>query len=173
MVSQITGITIIYSTVHSGADQKKHQSSASLTFVWGIHRWPVNSPHKWPVTRKMFPFNDVIMSEYWVRTPWIGIAIIPKPPCSISEWCDNFISQYRGFETSQDFDKTSYCLVHGIRVVPSPVFQEIIATYPKISRNLGAVRNGFRFALSLWNLTGASVALLPRRLWNFRTIRCT
>ena len=39
----------------------KHQSSASLAFVRGIHRWPVNSPHKGPVTRKMFPFDDVIM----------------------------------------------------------------------------------------------------------------
>ena len=45
----------------SDADQRKHQSSASLAFVWGIHRGPVNSPHKWPVTRKMFPFDDVIM----------------------------------------------------------------------------------------------------------------
>ena len=60
--SQMTSLTIIYSTVNSGADQtKKHQSSASLAFVWGIHRRPVNSPHKWPVTRKMFPFDDVIM----------------------------------------------------------------------------------------------------------------
>ena len=42
-------------------DQRKHQSSASLAFVRGIHRWPVNSQHKWPVTRKMFPFDDVIM----------------------------------------------------------------------------------------------------------------
>ena len=43
---------------------KKHQSSASLSFVRGIHRGPVNSPHKWPVTRKMFPFDDVIMCEF-------------------------------------------------------------------------------------------------------------
>ena len=56
-----TSLTIAYSTVYSGADQSKHQSSASLAFVWGIHRGPVNSPHKWPVTRKMFPFDDVIM----------------------------------------------------------------------------------------------------------------
>ena len=61
--SQITSLTIIYLTVYSGADQRKHQSSASLAFVWGIHRWPVNSPHKWPVTRKMFPFDDVIMTQ--------------------------------------------------------------------------------------------------------------
>ena len=52
----------VYSVVYSDADQRKHQSSASLAFVRGIHRWPVNSPHKWPVTRKMFPFDDVSMS---------------------------------------------------------------------------------------------------------------
>ena len=61
MESQITSITIVYSTVYSGADQRKHQSSASLAFVRGIHRSPVNSPHKVPGTRKMFPFGDVIM----------------------------------------------------------------------------------------------------------------
>ena len=61
IASQITNLTIVYSTVYSDADQRKHQSSASLAFVRGIHRWTVNSPHKWPVTRKMFPFDDVIM----------------------------------------------------------------------------------------------------------------
>ena len=61
MASQITSLTIVYSSVYSGADQRKHQSSASLAFARGIHRWPVNSPHKWPVSRKMFPFDDVIM----------------------------------------------------------------------------------------------------------------
>ena len=58
---QITSFTIVYSTIDSDADQRKHQSSASLAFVRGIHRGPVNSPHKWPVTRKMFAFDDVIM----------------------------------------------------------------------------------------------------------------
>ena len=58
---QITSLTIVYSTVYSGTDQRKHQSSASLAFVRGIHRRPVNSPHKGPVTRKMSPFDDVIM----------------------------------------------------------------------------------------------------------------
>ena len=61
MASQITSLTIVYSNVYSGADQRKHQSSASLAFVWGIHREPVNSPHKGPVTRKILPFDDVIM----------------------------------------------------------------------------------------------------------------
>ena len=74
IASQITSLTIVCSTVYSGADQSKHQSSASLAFVWGIHRGPVNSPHKWPVTRKMFPFDDVIMckSGNWQHGTWCG-----------------------------------------------------------------------------------------------------
>ena len=63
MASQITSLTIVYSAVYSDAYQRKHQRTASLAFVQGIHRWPVNSPHKWPVTRKMFPFDDVIMGN--------------------------------------------------------------------------------------------------------------
>ena len=61
IASQITSLTIVYSTVNSDADQRKHQSSASLAFVRGIHWGLMNSPHKWPVTRKMFSFDDVIM----------------------------------------------------------------------------------------------------------------
>ena len=75
MASQITSLTIVYSTVYSHADQRKHQSSASLVFVRGIHRSPVNPPHKGPVTRKMFPFDDVITSHphgWVVRCPfWV------------------------------------------------------------------------------------------------------
>ena len=61
LAAQITSLMIVYSNVYSGADQRKHQSSAALAFVWGIHRWPVNSLHKGPVTWKMFPFDDVII----------------------------------------------------------------------------------------------------------------
>ena len=61
MASQFTSRTIVYPIVYSDADQRKHQSSASRTLVRGIHRWPVNYPHKGPVTRKMFPFDDAIM----------------------------------------------------------------------------------------------------------------
>ena len=64
MASQITSPTIVCSIVYSGADPRKHQSSASLAFVRGIHRGPVNSPHKWPVTRKKFPFGDVIICRH-------------------------------------------------------------------------------------------------------------
>ena len=61
MASQITSLTIVYTIVYSGTNQRQHQSSASLAFVRGIRRWPVNSPRKGPVTRKMLPFDDVIM----------------------------------------------------------------------------------------------------------------
>ena len=61
MTSQITSLMIVYSTVYSVTDQGKHQSSVSLEFVSGIHRWPMNSPHKGSVTRTMFPLDDVIM----------------------------------------------------------------------------------------------------------------
>ena len=61
LASQITSLTVVYSIVYSGVNQRKHQSSGSLAFVREIHRGSVNFPHKWPVTRKMFPFDDVIM----------------------------------------------------------------------------------------------------------------
>ena len=61
VTSLITSLTIVYSIVYSDADQRKHQSSELLAYVRGIHRGPVNSPHKWPVTRKMFPFDNVLI----------------------------------------------------------------------------------------------------------------
>ena len=61
MVSQISGVSIVYSKVCSRADQINHQSSASLAFGRGIHRRRVNPPHKGPVTRNMFPFDDIII----------------------------------------------------------------------------------------------------------------
>ena len=61
MASQITSLTIAYSTVYSDEDQRKYQSSASLAFVRGIHWWPVNSPHKGPATLKIFSFADIIV----------------------------------------------------------------------------------------------------------------
>ena len=61
MASQITSLMIVYSTVYSSADQRTNQSSTSLACVRGAHRWPGVSPHKVPETRKVFPFDDVIM----------------------------------------------------------------------------------------------------------------
>ena len=78
MTSQITSLPIVYLIVYSGADHRKHQSIASLACVRGIHRWPVISPHKWPVTRKMFPFDDVIIYQTSIyQGIGYGVGCIP------------------------------------------------------------------------------------------------
>ena len=59
--SQIIGVSIVYSTVCSGADQRKHQISASLAFVRGIHRWRVNSRIRSQQRRK---------SSHLMMSPW-------------------------------------------------------------------------------------------------------
>ena len=60
----------------------------SLAFVWGIHRGPVNSPHKWPVMRKMFPFDDVIMCHIEAKTKWPGVGGgFPHRPKACQIWC--------------------------------------------------------------------------------------
>ena len=75
IASQIAFLAIVYSAAYSGPDQRKHQSPASLVFVRGIHRWPVNSPQQWPVTRKIFAFDDVIMIH---RKQHISIPLLTR-----------------------------------------------------------------------------------------------
>ena len=90
MAFLIISLTSVYSTVHSGADQRKHQSSASLAFVRG----PVKSPHKWPVTRKMFSYDDVIMQPIvylsfcstWGRWQWKR-RFLPVPSIRLQRNC--------------------------------------------------------------------------------------
>ena len=76
MVVQITSFAVVYLTVCSGADQRKYESSASLASVRGIHRWPTKSPHKGPVTRKMFQFDDVIMAEKWLLSIFLRLSTL-------------------------------------------------------------------------------------------------
>ena len=82
-----------YSIVYSDTDQRKYQSSTSLAFVRGIHRSPVNSPHKWPVTRvtrKMFPFDDVITIMLTVTVCsvllWFGTGRFCPYPSGLLDW---------------------------------------------------------------------------------------
>ena len=69
MAPQITGLMVLFSTVYSDADQRKYQSSASLAFVRGIHRWPVPMTGVWTAKKasnaEKFPFDDVIMIHSW------------------------------------------------------------------------------------------------------------
>ena len=79
MAFQITSLTIVYSTVYSGADQRKHQSSVSLAFVRGIHRWPVNPPTKGQQRWKCFPL---------MTSSWLLIHVLTsKPPLNLGHGC--------------------------------------------------------------------------------------
>ena len=107
MASQITGASIVCSSVCSGADQRKHQSSTLLVFVRGIHRWPVNYPHKWPVTRKIFPLDDVIMvncflsysahSAAWSSTGSATMLIM------MGQWCPASMAHLWGKSTGDRY----------------------------------------------------------------------
>ena len=95
MASQFASFMSVYSTVYSGADQRKHQSSASLAFVRGIHRWLMNSPRKGPVTRKMFPFDDVIMS--WnMTTVFVCFVLFFDYVVFFMNPCDSFTHILQG-----------------------------------------------------------------------------
>ena len=93
MASQVTSLTIVYSTVYLGTDQRKHQSLASLALVRGIHRSPVNSPHKGPVTRKMFPFHHVIPQHNQTMYTHFAIYCTHVTLCMISWNFQRFICQ--------------------------------------------------------------------------------
>ena len=80
MASQITSLKIDYSTVYSDTDQRKHQGSASLAFVRGNNRWPVNSPHKRPVNaEKCFH----LMTSSWDILWWINTLRADQNGCHL------------------------------------------------------------------------------------------
>ena len=116
MGSQVTGLANVCSTVYSGADQRKHQSSASLAFFRWNHRWPLSSPHKGPITRKIFRFDVVIMSENLVTPPLCQVAHATRWNCRVfwRFWAGCFIAA--GYKT--------YCLKIGIKALTdlSPAF---------------------------------------------------
>ena len=118
MASQITSLTIVYSTVYLGADQRKHQSSASLAFVWGIHRGPVNSPHKRPVTRKMFPFDDVIM-EHWYNSN------IQDPTITVIEYNRNSV-QRDNFFTKHNHKRHTIAHAQPYLALPLSLYRVLI-----------------------------------------------
>ena len=106
LASQITSLPVVCSIVYSDVNQRKHQSSASLAFVREIHRGPVNFPHKWPVTRKMFPFDDVIMD--WTSQEEKGVASKVPITISFNEPLEYVFRTYAG-HIPAPADKSSIC----------------------------------------------------------------
>ena len=101
MASQITIVSIGCSTVCSGADQRKQQSSVLLAFVLGVHQWPVDAPHKGPVTRKMSPFDDVTMYR---RIVDLHQTTIPNDVCTVF----TILRIYHNSKTKIDVFKISH-----------------------------------------------------------------
>ena len=86
MAPQITSLTVVYSTVYSVADQRKHQSSASLAFVWGIHR------DRWiPRTNGQLRgkcFHVMTSSWMWAHSDYIReIGILITGLNRVITWC--------------------------------------------------------------------------------------
>ena len=158
LASQITSLTIVYSALYSSADQSKHQSSASLAFVWRIHRGPVNSPHKWPVTRKMSPFDDVIMSKWN-----FGVT-------QVTQVCGTF-------------EARTILSSHQLLIIPTSNLHSIVMKYKWLEHFIVysklRVRNGLYMCLSMWlrcwfnfDLTDIKIfwLILKNLVWNISTL---
>ena len=113
IASQNTSLTIVYSMVYSGTDQRKHQSSASLAFVRGIHRWP----HKWPVTRKKFPFDYVIILT-WPRNLHYSNVIMSAMASDINGVLVVCSMVYSGADQRKHQSSASQALGRGIHRWP-------------------------------------------------------
>ena len=121
MEPKITSLTIVYSTVYSGADKRKHHGSVLLAFVRGIPRWLVNSPHKRPVTRNVFPFDDVVMFRAVLKTlPVLRLEysrMTRATPWLLLLWFHVFPghrqSRYQGYEISGSLSSLKKSLVYG------------------------------------------------------------
>ena len=118
IASQIISFTIVYSTAYSDADHRKHQSAASLAFVREIYRWPVHSQHKWPITRKMFPFDDDIMCPKNVH------------PSAVSASTTDF------YITTQGSFILQHIVNHPMRIVYIPTYSDLTSF---IRHNLDAI----------------------------------
>ena len=121
IASQITNLRIVFSNVYSDADQRKHQSSASQAFVRGIHRWPVNSPHKWPVTQKMFPFDDIKMGLSFVRVWGENYLYHNCTTLTVLWFCTTTMSLngdiHHGLWLWNDFFRTAFIMINVAAII--------------------------------------------------------
>ena len=186
MASQITSLTIVYSTVYSDTYQRKHQCSALLAFVRGIHRWPVNSSHKGPVTRKMFPLDDVIMWWLFHRRLYDHASTPTSKNRPEKHICCNCVNPHRfvhifPHDTTNNHDYSLYhCLISTTRSremiwVYWTGVKIITCTLSKVTRYSQSVPGLFAGTLGvsqlnlLWqtNRPIKSSLLAPARPWRF------
>ena len=167
--SQIIGVSVVYSTVVSDTDQRKHQTSASLAFVRGIHRWPVNSPHKWPVKRKCF---HLMTSSYEPEVCFMR----PLPPMSSQsaelQWRHkerDGVSNHRRLRCLLNCcfrhrsKKTSNLRVTGLCAGNSPVTSEFPAQMASDAENVSIWwRHQMSLRFVLWAMSSQSAECLAQ-----------
>ena len=151
MASQIAGVSIVWLTVCSSEHQRKHQGSTSQTFVRVIHRWPVDTHHKELVTRKMFPFDDLLS---YANLLWLSLGKF--------DWCRYVIT----FLYVQFWIRLAVVSYHGkeVRAVASPAV--ISVNMSRDTRN--CVQNEPEYAICLIFTT----RLYYKVLWLILLILC-
>ena len=115
MASQITSLTVVYSTVYSDAEQRKHQSSASLAFVWGIHRdrWiphikgqlrenvSISWRHREPTIYQFHMEQQILMISYNIsRLFQYKDRIVQAPEKAIAEIIEEFDAANKSLDDS-------------------------------------------------------------------------
>ena len=117
MASQITSLTIVYSTVYSGADQRKHQKLRATGLCEGNSPMTGEVPHKGPVTRKMFPFDDVIM-WWFILIPFASWFLLPALPLNYAlSWWENGLLPQERIETIFSQNKPMFKPKMSLKVV--------------------------------------------------------
>ena len=149
---EFASFTNDYSSVYSGADQRKHQSSASLAFVRGIHRWPVNSPHKGLVTRKMFPFDDIIMSILYLK---------------YSEWCDVWVIMHTAMAVKYQYiihtmNHLGVCMEHWVTIKNLIKYQAKFHIDESAQERPNSIANALELRLSCTNTSICVQSLIKR-----------
>ena len=120
VASQITSLTIVHTTVYSDADQSKHQSSASLAFVWGIHRDRWIPRTKIQLRGKCFH----LMTSSWIchqdsqeHFPWVELLISALTLVLTGLWpLKIFIYVWHGAVNNYAIDTKKYTHVSATKV---------------------------------------------------------
>ena len=161
MAYQITRLTAVYSTVYSDANQRKHQSSASLAFVWGIHRdWWIPRP-KGQLRGKCF----YLMTSSCIQYSLLDWGCIVIDSCMVT-LCGADCTAYMR-------ERDSFLGVNNKRGKPGTVPVYDLGPKRILYPNLAKSRLPILYCLvikSFWNFVQGASVVLSCFVQNIRTI---
>ena len=161
-------------TVCSGTDQRKSQSSVSLAFVRGIHRWPVDSPHKGPVTQKMCPLDDITIVMRSLQGCYAGImelykySPVPASAKWYTEWMGEFSPNFAETWSPEIYVVQLFWHLTGVSAAVLPRGLANFRTIPLFLHSISRLCNHckwpwFCFLESLYNMIAT--------IWQFNHVR--